>query len=114
MSRFRSQFKRGGAISLVRQFGEDITYFPGGYAPGRDIQAIIERNIEVPNELGSQTAQAIVCRVLDSNTLGISSDEIDDARDSVSLQLFIGGEYETREITLMSDDSNGMVRFMVR
>ena len=114
MSRFRSQFKRGGAVSLVRQFGEDITYFPGGLSVGRDIQAIIERNVEVPSELGIQAAQAIVCRVIDSDTLGISSDEIDDARDSVSIQLEVGGEYETREITLMSDDSNGMVRFMVR
>jgi hypothetical protein len=111
MSRFRSQFKRGPAVSLVRQFGESITYYPLGTG-GRSISAIVRRGQEVgPTGV---VAQVIVCSVLDDSTLGISATEIDDARDQVLIALEQGGTAERREITLMDDDSNGMVRFRVR
>lgn len=110
MSRFRSQFKRGGSVSLVRQFGETITYIPSN-GIGRSIQAIIERNVATP--IGT-TANEIICRVLDDAVLGISSTEINDGRDKVCLSLTMGGTEEIREITRMDDDSNGMVRFTVR
>lgn len=110
MSRFRSQFKRGGAVSLVRQFGETITYIPSN-GIGRSIQAIIERNVTTP--IGT-TANEIICRVLDDAVIGIASTEINDGRDKVCLSITIGGTEEIREITRMDDDSNGMVRFTVR
>ena len=110
MSRFRSQFKRGPAVSLVRQFGETITYYPLGNG-GRSIQAIVTRGQEVLNGI---VAQLITCSVLDDATLGVSSSEIDDGRDQVGIALEQGGEVLRREITLLDDDSNGMVRFRVR
>jgi hypothetical protein len=110
MSRFRSQFKRGPAVSLVRQFGESITYYSRG-SDGRSIQAIVTRGQQI---LDGVPTQLITCSVLDSSTLGISASEIDDGRDQVGIALEQGGEVLRREITLMNDDSNGMVRFRVR
>lgn len=111
MSRFRSQFKRGPAVSLVRGFGEMITYYSGG-ADGRQVQAIVSRSQEVGPT--GNVAQLVTCSVVDDSTLGISATEIDDGRDSVLIALEQGGEATRREITLMDDDSNGMVRFRVR
>lgn len=111
MSRFRSQFKRGPAISLVRQFGETITYYSGG-ADGRSIQAIVRRE-QVIGPTGV-TAQQITCTVLDDATEGISATDINDGRDTVLIALEQGGEATRREITFIDDDSNGMVRFRVR
>jgi hypothetical protein len=74
---------------------------------------MIQRGVEVVNETG-QVSQAIVVRVTDSNTLGISATEIDDGRDTISVSLIEGGTAEVRQITRMTDDSNGLVRFMVR
>lgn len=114
MSQFKTLFAKTGAVTLTLQFGEDVTYYSAGSGVGRSIKAIIERNVEIPNGFGTQAAQAIVCRVVDDEVLGISSSEIDDARDTISLKIDIGGDYETREITRLTDDSNGMLRFMVR
>lgn len=111
MSRFRSQFKRGPAVSLVRQFGETITYYSRG-ADGRSVQAIIRRGTEIgPTGLVSQV---IECSVMDDATLGIAATAIDDGRDEILIALEQGGDAERRQITLMDDDSNGMVRFRVR
>lgn len=111
MSRFRSQFKRGGAVSLVRQFGEWITYYSRG-ADGRRIQAIVARSVEVGP--AGVPAQLITCSVIDDADIGISATEIDDGRDEILISLEQGGEAQRREITLMDDDSSGMVRFRVR
>lgn len=111
MSRFRSQFKRGSAVSLVRQFGEWITYYPRG-ADGRSIQAIVKRSVEVgPTGV---PAQLVTCSVIDDADIGILADEIDDGKDQVLIALEQSGLAKRREITLMDDDSNGMVRFRVR
>lgn len=112
-TRFAQQFKRTGAPSLLRQFAEPIVYYPGGIADGRSIDAIVTRGVEVVSETG-QVAYAIVVRVLDDATLGISATEIDDGRDVVLVALNTGGTPERRQITRTKDDSNGMVRFMVR
>lgn len=113
-TRFAQLFSRTGAPNLVRQFGEQITYYANGSGTGRTIWAIVERNVEVPPELGEQTAQALMIRVRDDSTYGISATEIDDGRDEVSVALDTGGTAERRQITSTVDDSNGMVRFMVR
>lgn len=113
MSRFRSQFKRGGAVSLVRSFGETIVYYSRGLGSGRSIQAIVRRNVAVQSESG-EVSQVVTCSVLDDVEFGILATEIDDGRDTVALSLTQGGDVEIREITRMDDDSNGMVRFIVR
>ena len=107
-------FKRAGVPSLMRQFAESIVYYPQGViANGRTIRAMVQRGVEVVNET-QQVSQAVVVRVTNSNTLGISATEIDDGRDTISVSLIEGGTAEVRQITRMTDDSNGLVRFMVR
>jgi hypothetical protein len=113
MSRFAQQFARAGGPSLVHQFGDSIVYYPQGVSSGRTIQAMIQRGVEVVGEAG-QVSYAIQVRVLDNATTGISATEIDDGRDTVSIPLIEGGTAEVRQITRMTDDSNGLVRFMVR
>jgi hypothetical protein len=76
--------------------------------------AIVERDVAVPSETGDQVAQAIIVRVLDNATSGISALEIDDGRDKVSLPLRVGDSPQQRNITRRMDDANGVVRFMVR
>jgi hypothetical protein len=113
-SRFAQQFSRAGAPSLVSQFGESITYYPQGViANGRPIDAIIERNVEVVNESGL-VSYAIIVRVLDHAVKGILSTAIDDGRDTISVSFIPDGIAEVRQITRMTSDANGMVRFMVR
>mgnify|MGYP006362771763 FL=1 len=114
MSRFRSQFRRMGAAALLAQFGEPITYYADGTGGGRPIQAKVERDVAVPSESGDQVALAIIVRVLDSSTEGISATEIDDCKDEVSLPIKEGGSAERRKVGRRMADSNGLVRFMVR
>lgn len=99
---------------LVREHGEPILYFSGGGLTPRCIDAIVERDVDVPSETGEQVAQAIIVRVLDSCTLGISSTEINDGIDDVSLPLKAGGPATRRRISRRIDDANGFVRFLVR
>lgn len=113
-TRFAQQFKRAGVPSLVRQFGESIVYYPQGViANGRTIQALVERGVEVVSETG-QVSYALRVRVYNDTTLGIGATEIDDGRDTVSIALITDGPATVRQITRMTDDSNGMVRFLVR
>jgi hypothetical protein len=93
--------------------GEPIIYYPASGA-GRCINAIVERDVDVPSETGDQVAQALVIRVLDSCTAGISSTEINDGRDEVSVSLKAGGPQTRRAISRRINDANGMIRFLVR
>lgn len=107
-------FKRAGVPSLLRQFGESIIYYPRGVlSAGRTIQAMVQRDVQVVNETG-QVSNAILVRVKDDSTSGISATEIDDGKDTISISIVTGGTAEVRQITKMQDDSNGAVRFMVR
>jgi hypothetical protein len=72
------------------------------------------RDVEIPSEIGDQAGYVMMIRVLDSCTLGISSTEINDGGDQVSVALKVGGDPERREITRRVDDANGMVRFIAR
>lgn len=111
-TRHATRFSRTGAPILVREFGETIIYYPGGSTDdARNIQAIVERGEEL---VDGQVTQAILCRVIDDTTLGIGSLEINDGRDQVAVADVSGGTRKRREITRMTDDSNGMVRFKVR
>ena len=113
-TRFAQQFARTGVASLLRQFGELITYYPAGGSTGREIMAIVERDVAVVSEIDGQVSKQTICRVENSATTGISSTEIDDGRDEVALPLKVGGTAERRQLTRKIGDANGFVRFMVR
>jgi hypothetical protein len=113
-TRHATRFAGSGFPLLLREHGETITYFKNGGSVCRSIMAIVERDVAVPSETGDQVAQAIIVRVLDNATSGISALEIDDGRDKVSLPLRIGDSPQQRNITRRMDDANGVVRFMVR
>lgn len=113
-TRFAQQFARAGAPSLVDGFGESIVYFGVGSVSGRCIDAMIERDVEVPSETGDQVVQALVVRVLDDCTLGISSTELNDGGDEVSISLKVGGPATRRQVGRRIQAANGLVRFLVR
>lgn len=113
-TRHATRFSRTSAELLVREYGEPIIYYPVNSVSGRCIDAIVMRDVEVPGEIGEQAGYVMIVRVIDSCTLGISSTEINDGGDSISVALKVGGPQERREITRRVDDANGMVRFIVR
>ncbi len=113
-TRHATRFSRTSGPLLVREMGESIIYYPNGGLTGRCIDAIVERNVDVPSESGDQVAQSLIIRVLDSCTSGISSTEINDGKDAVSVALKVGGEATRRIISRRIDDANGMIRFLVR
>lgn len=110
-STFRKQFRRAGAPSLTRQFGESAIYYPLGIGSGRPIQVIVERSEEI---VEGKVAQVVRCKAIDSCSLGIAATEINDGRDEIAVALTEGGMLERRQIARMEDDSNGFVRFRVR
>lgn len=112
MSRFASQYRRSGAPALVRQFGETVIYYARGVGDGRTIQGIVTRGQSVGPT--GHTAQQIDIEVIDSAAIGISASEVDDGCDQIGVALIQGGDLQRREITLVPDDSNGMVRLRVR
>ena len=114
VTRHAKRFSGTGFRLLLREFGETITYFAGGVGGGLSIQAIVERDVEVPSESGDQVALAMIIRVLDSATLGISSASINDGTDDVSVALVPDGSLSRRRISRTIDDANGVVRFLVR
>lgn len=113
-TRHATRFSRSSFPLLLREYGETITYYAAGAGGGLSIQAIVERDVEVPSESGDQVAQALVIRVLDSSTAGISALTIDDGLDDVSVPLKAGGTAVRRRISRKIDDANGVVRFLVR
>ena len=109
-SNFASQFRRSGAPSLAHQFGEDCIYRPINGTP-RTVKVIIERLEEF---VEGRLVRRINCKAVDDATIGISRSEINDGRDEIDISLVAGETASRRQITLMDDDSNGMVRFRVR
>jgi hypothetical protein len=112
MNRFTQAFSRTGVDSLVRQFGDTITYLPA-VGEARVIQAIIERSeIQFVN-IGETPVQSITVRVKDHSVVGIASTEIDTGGDEIDLPLRIGEDPVTRSITRVISTDNGFVRFAV-
>jgi hypothetical protein len=113
-TRFASQFKRTAVPNLVRQFGESIVYHASG-ASGRPVDAIVVRD---PNailaEIGEALTGAMIVRVSNGNTGGISATTIDTGTDRVEIALIADGEKEMRSIVRVLSDSNGFVRFLVQ
>lgn len=113
-TRHATRFSRTSAQLLVREYGESIIYYPVNSVSGRCINAIIERDVEVPSETGDQVVQALVVRVLDDCTLGISSTELNDGGDEISVSLKVGGQATRRQVGRRIQAANGFVRFLVR
>lgn len=113
-TRHAARFSRSSGPLLLREHGEPIIYYPGNSVSGRCIDAIVTRDVEIPGEVGDQASYGMIIRVLDSCTAGISSTEINDGLDEVSVPLKVGGPSTRRKITRRVDDANGMVRFIVR
>lgn len=114
-TRFASQFARSAAPNLMFQFSEPIGYYNAAGDAVRTIDALIERNVEMIDETGGTVAaNAMIIRVRDSATLGISSTEIDTGGDEVSVALRVGEDAQRRAIVKVLSTENGLVRFGVQ
>jgi len=112
---FGGLFARAGASQMMRSFSEAVTYHPAGATPGREIDAMIERGtMSVITEIGEQVAPAIIVRVKNSSTLGISSTEIDTGTDEIALPLRDGEAAVRRRIVRVINDANGLLRVLVQ
>jgi hypothetical protein len=112
---FGRLFARAGAEQMMRSFSEDATYHPAGATPGRVIEATVERGtLQVITEIGEQVAPAIIVRVRNSSTLGISSTEIDTGTDEIALPLRDGAAAVRRRIVRVISDANGLLRLLVQ
>ena len=116
-SRFHRQFRRAGVPNLLRQFGEPVTYYPGGEGDGREIIGMVERGTpEVIAETGDITSQAIIIRVQNSDCNGIASDEVNIGGDEIGLNLrsIDNTMSRRRSIVRVLNDSNGLTRILVQ
>ena len=110
---FNRQFKRAAVPGLIRQFGEVVTYYPRDGSSGRQIRALVERDLpELVPGLGEITGQSIMVRVTNSSNTGISSDEVDTGGDEISVPLRVGQSAERRRVAQVVSDSGGMVRLL--
>lgn len=99
----------------MRTFSESVTYYPGGGQTGRTIDALVERgSFEVIGEVGEQVAPAIIIRVHNSPTLGISADEVDTGTDEISVPIRSDGAAERRAIVRVMSEHGGMLRLFVQ
>jgi hypothetical protein len=101
---------------LIRQYGEPVTYYPGGpNHQAREIQAIVERNDPaVIAAMGDAVGQSLVLRAINDVEKGILSTEIDSGLDRISVPLTADGDPEMRSIVQILSDSGGIVRFLVQ
>lgn len=111
-TRFAQQFARTAVPSLIRQFGEAVTYYADGKGAGREIVAMIEREVSVINEAGVM-AQSTMVRVYDNATTGISATEINTGRDTLAFPLRVGETPRIKQIARVESTENGLVRFEV-
>jgi hypothetical protein len=95
-------------------FAETVTYYPDGdLEAGREIAAIIDRDIQsidpVENVLGFVT----MVRVYDDSTRGISATEINTHRDKLGIAMRVGESQRVRQITRVVSTEHGSVRFEI-
>lgn len=98
-TRFAQQFKRQAVPNLVRQFGEEVTYYPTGGNP-RTIDALVDRNNPPVFEI----------RTKNSDCDGISSSEVNTGGDEIKFALRTGETAVRRVIIRVEDASGGMIR----
>lgn len=113
-TRFAQQFRRAGSVSLMAQFGDDVIYYAGGVGDGRAIKGMIERDVSVISEAGDVVGLAFVIRVLDNDTTGISSTEVDTGTDLIGVSLRVGEEMQQRQVVRVISTENGIVRLQVQ
>lgn len=81
----------------------------------REINAIVERNDPaVVAALSDTVGQFLILRVLNDETLGILSTEIDSGWDRIMVPLTEGEDPSLRSIVKILGDSGGIVRFLVQ
>lgn len=112
-TRFSQRFSRTSAPSLVREFGETVTYYPAGGGASRSIQAMVDRESIRFVGPGEAQVQQITVRVRNHATLGILSDLIDTGGDAVALPLRVGESAVQRSIVRVLSTENGLVEFVV-
>jgi hypothetical protein len=113
-NRFALQMAKTGALGLLRQFGESVTYYPlaGG---SRSVTAMVLRDeLSVVPELGDVQSQSIVVRVLNNSTTGISSTEIETGGDEIAVALRLGEASVRRAIVRVQADSTGFLRLLLQ
>lgn len=114
-TRFASQFARSAAPNLMRQFGDEITYFKRDGSPARVIEAMVIRDpMRIINETGDVNSKAFIVRVHNDSVTGIGSDEINTGGDQISVASRVGETAERRSIVQVLNDSAGLVRFLVQ
>ena len=114
MSRFATQFRRGAAPNLQRQFGETITYYRADGVT-RSITAIIVReSLAIIQELGGTIGANLIIEVQNSDTLGISSSELDTGGDQIGVALRVGEAASVRSIVRVLSDSGAYLRLALQ
>lgn len=114
-NRFAKQMLRGGGRNLTRQFGETIVYYPRDGSDGRPVQAKVSRNtLEIIQETGDITSQALVVMVENDSCRGISSDEIDTGGDEIAVALRDGLPTQRRAIARVLGDHAGLLRILIQ
>jgi len=102
------------AILFLAEFGETVTYYPAG-GGSRSIDAIVTREPTGRLDGASHgTTQKLMITVANDSTIGISSSEIDTAKDKVSLVNRIGEAAQQRIITKISIHDHGMMNLEIR
>jgi hypothetical protein len=113
-NRFSSQFKKTGALGLLMQFGESVIYYPAA-GGSRSITAMVLRDeLSAIAELGDVQGQAVIVRVLNDSTSGISSSEIETGGDEIAVALRLGEAVARRAIVRVQADSTGLLRLLVQ
>ena len=96
-------------------FAESITYVPklfadGDARPNRTIKAVVIRQqLQVISEDVETVAPVFEVHVVNSSTLGISSDELDLGGDALTFPPRVGEAAATRTITQLLDHDDGML-----
>lgn len=114
MSRFAQQFRRGAAPNLQRQFGETVVYYRADGVT-RSISGIIQRDpLAIIQELGGTIGASVIVEVRNSETLGISSAELDTGGDQIGVALRVGEAASVRSIVRVLSDSGAYLRLALQ
>lgn len=114
MSRFATQFRRGAALNLQRQFGETVFYYRADGVT-RTISGMITReSLAIIQELGGTLGASLIIEVQNSDTLGISSTELDTGGDQIGVALRVGEAASVRSIVRVLSDSGGYLRLALQ
>ena len=101
------------AANFVDTFGESVTYWPkaGG---SRAITAVVTRGLPETIE-GAPYGHApkTTIQVVNSNTTGIRSDEINLQGDKIEYQIRIGETAQKRRITNIISNDHGMMELEI-